>query len=230
MLEDFINKVINDDCLNVLKNLPNECIDLCVTDPPYNMNYSGRGKINSFTTFENDNIDEDEHTKWFESILVELQRVLKNNTAIYIWIDFRNYPRIANVVKKYFDIKNCIIWDKMSIGMGQSYRFQHEFCIYAVKGNPPLNFEKRNVSDIWKVKRDESSEYFHPTQKPIELMEFSILYSSKPNDIVLDCFTGSGSSLIAAKRNNRQFIGVEIDENYYNICNQRIDKCQFKLF
>lgn len=223
----IINKIINDDCLEVLPKIEDECIDLCIIDPPYNMDYHGRGKVTSFTEIKNDKMDEEEHSVWLEHVVAELYRTLKNNTAIYVFVDFRNYPRFYTIVKKYFDIKNCIIWDKGSIGMGQSYRFQHEFIIYAVKGKPVLNFVKKNISDIIRVKRD--SVYVHPTQKPVDLLEKLVQYSSNLNDIVLDCFAGSGSTLVASKRSKRNFIGVEIEEKYCKIIDERLSAIQETL-
>ena len=129
-IEGIRNRIINSDCIEIMKELPDKSVDLIVTDPPYNMNYSGRGKVNSFENFKNDDLDEEEHSEWFDSILKELYRILKDDKAIYIWIDFRNYARIYNLVKKYFSIKNCIVWDKGSIGMGQHFRFQHEFLVF----------------------------------------------------------------------------------------------------
>lgn len=173
-----LNSIYNADCLEALKFIPDKSIDLVVTDPPYNMDYHGRGKINSFEKFANDNLTEQQHTEWFEKVLTELNRVLKDNTAIYIYIDFRNYARIYPLVKKYFEIKNCIVWDKESIGMGMFYRFQHEFCIFGVKGKPQLYSEKRNLADVWHLKRDSSSSYDHPTQKPLSAVSLPIQHSS----------------------------------------------------
>jgi len=185
------------DAMELLKQIPDESIDLVLTDPPYNMNYSGRGKDNEFKEFANDNLNEKEHSEWFNNILKEYYRVLKDNKSIYIWIDFRNYARIYNLVKELFDIKNCIIWDKKSIGMGQCFRFQHEMCIYAWKGKGELYLEKKNIPDIWQLKRDNVSEYNHPTQKPLSAMEKPILYSTKADDLILDVFMGSWTTAVA---------------------------------
>jgi len=220
--EDFINKVICGDCLEVLKDIPDKSIDLVVTDPPYNMNYSGRGKvINSFDGFENDNLDEEEHSKWFSNVLYELYRVLKDNTSIYIWIDFRNYARIYGLINELFKIKNCIVWNKESFGMGAYYRFQHEFCIFAIKGKPELNIG-HNISDVWSFKRDVIANYQHPTQKPIDCSFIPISHASKQNDIILDPFLGSGTTAVAAKQLKRNFIGIEISEKYCEIARKRL--------
>jgi len=218
--DDFINKVINGDCLEVMKDIPDKSVDLVVTDPPYNMDYSGRGKVNKFEGFNNDKLDEEEHSEWFSKILSEFYRVLKEDSVIYIWIDFRNYARIYNLVKKLFSIKNCIVWDKRSIGMGQHFRFQHEFCIYAIKGNYKL--ENHKIGDIWQLKRESVVNYQHPTQKPLGASYLPIKYSSKESDVVLDTFLGSGTTAIAAKQLNRNFIGIEISKDYCKIANERL--------
>ena len=226
---NYINKIINNDCLEILKEIPDESVDLCIIDPPYNMDYHGRGKINTFTEIKNDKMSAEDHSIWFKKVIEELYIKSKNDTAIYVFVDFRNYPRFHSIIKEYYDIKNCIVWDKCSIGMGQSYRFQHEFIIYAVKGKPVLNFIKKNISDVWRAKRDPISEYVHPTQKPIDLMARMIQYSSKEGDVVLDCFAGSGATLVASKRNKRNFIGVEIEEKYCKIIKERLNSIQETL-
>lgn len=221
-MEELINETLNMEALELLGRIDDESIDLVLTDPPYNMDYSGRGKINEFEGFANDNLTPEEHSIWFDGILAEMHRVMKQNSAIYVCIDYRNYARIYPLIEKYFTIKNCIVWDKMSIGMGASYRFQHEFIIYAVKGKPALNFVKRNVPDIWHCKR-ESGKYKHPTQKPLELMKLPIEYSSNRGDLVLDPFAGSFTTALACKQLDRNFISSEIDVKYCEIGKQRLN-------
>ncbi len=106
--------------------------------------------------------------------------------------------------------------------MGASYRFQHEFIIYAVKGKPVLNFEKRNVSDVWHCKRA-SGKYKHPTQKPSDLMELPIKYSSNPGDLVLDPFAGSFTVAAACKKLDRNFISGELDNKYCEIGKEKLN-------
>lgn len=232
MIDKYIDKVTCADCLQVTKELPDKCVDLVVTDPPYNMGYSGRSDINKFKGFDNDNLTDKEHSAWFNNILGELYRILKDNTAIYIYIDFRNYARIYSLVAQRFDIKNCIVWYKNNFGMGQHYRFQHEFCIYAIKGKHELRLTKRNISDIWQFKKDDVNSYEHPTQKPIYAMYKPIEYSSDIDGLVIDPFFGSGTLGVAATRLNRRFIGIEKEPKYCEIAQKRIEKerNQLKLF
>jgi len=220
--DGLLNLVFNIDCLELLSKIEDESIDLIATDPPYNLSYNGRGKINSFNCFLNDSLTSEEHGIWFDTVLRELHRVLKQDSAIYVFTDYRKYPMFYVLMEQYFNIKNCIVWDKMSIGMGQQYRFQHEFIIYAIKGKAKLNIDKRNVSDIWHIKRDNVRKYKHPTQKPLELFDRIIKYSSKKGDIVLDPFVGSGTSAVSAFSNSRYFIGSDVDKNYCEVAVERL--------
>lgn len=219
------NRILNEDCLDVLKKLDNESIDLVVTDPPFNMAYSGRHnrKTKEFKVFANDDLTPEEHTKWLGVILKETERVLKENSSLYIFVDFRNYPRFYPLVDKYFTIKNCIVWDKMSIGMGYHYRFQHELIIYAHKGKgKKLTFEKKNIPDILRCKRVRP--LTHPTQKPLDLIKTLIDHSSVEGDLVLDMFAGSFTTSIAAETLNRDWICTELDQEYCEIGKNRLEE------
>lgn len=222
-MKDLLNKVLNQDCLDVLKLIPDESIDLIVTDPPFNINYNGRRNAKrTFEKFANDNLSIEEYKQWFEKILKETERVLKQNSSVYIFIDSRNHAILYDLINKYFEIKHTIVWDKTSIGMGYYFRFQHEFIIYAIKGKPGLiNSEKRNVSDIWRVPRMKNIK--HPCEKPVELLKMPIEYSSNINDIILDPFSGVFSVPVACKQLNRQFIATELDPYYCSIGQNRLD-------
>jgi len=117
-----------------MKTLPDKCIDLVLTDPPYNLDYNGRGKIKKHNKFANDSLTDEDYKDFVSLIVKELSRILKNDNAIYVWIDWRNYDIWLNELRKYFNIKNCIVWVKQGFGMGQCFRFQHEFCIFASRG------------------------------------------------------------------------------------------------
>ena len=109
------------------------------------------------------------------------------------------------------EVKACIVWDKKSIGLGQSnYRPQHEFIFYC--GGQWYGDKKQ--SDVWYLSRGNTSDYVHPTQKPVELIELALENSSKAGDIVIDCFGGSGSTLIACEKKARGSRLMELDNKY----------------
>ena len=223
-------KLFKGDCLQLMSDMADQSIDCIVTDPPFNMGYTWKGWNNTFEKLENDNIQDNTHSEWFEKIVIELHRVLKQDSSFYCFIDWRNYPRFYNIIRKYFVIKNCIIWDKKSIGLGYYFRYQHEMIIYATKGNPKLL--TKDVSDIWNCPRNSVQDYESPTEKPVKLLKKAILNSTKKGDIIFDPFMGGGNTGVAALELERDFIGAEILDSYYIIAKRKITnfKKQAKLF
>ena len=139
--------------------------------------------------------------------------VSKTGSATYVCFPWRTYSEFWSALKDC-DLKPtaCIVWDKKSIGLGNSnYRPQHEFIFY-VKGGSW--FGDKSQSDVWYMSRGNTSAYVHPTQKPVELIERAIGNSSKSGDIVIDCFGGSGSTLIACETTNRDARLMELDPKH----------------
>ena len=145
---------------------------------------------------------------------------------IYIYINWKEYPRWFYAIKNAgFIIKDCIVWDKIIHGLGGQYKYQHEFIIFAEKGNPPIKQPSelgRYFTDIWRVQRINYLDKEHDTQKVIGIIEIPILHGSKESDTILDPFMGSGTTGVACVNLNRNFIGVEISEKYCKIAEQRI--------
>lgn len=123
-----------------------------------------------------------------------------------------------------FDVKSVLIWDREHHGMGDlkgNFSPQYDTIIFAVKGRYLL--PGKRPSDVIRCKRLSGSELVHPNEKPLELMKKLVEYTTKPNDVVLDPFLGSGATIIAAKTLNRNYIGIELDEKYWKIANQRVE-------
>lgn len=217
--EDFINKVIQGDCLEVMKHIPDKSIDLVLTDPPYGIDFqsSWTGSPRFQKLANDDKID--------ISFLKEAFRVMKDGTALYLFTRWDVYPEWIKATKDAgFEIKNCIVWDRMAHGMGDltgAYAFQHDFIIFATKGRHILSGQKR-PKDIIRACRPNPNDIVHPTQKPVELIKILLNNSSNESDIVLDCFLGSGTTAVACKQLNRKFIGIELNPDYCKIAEQRI--------
>jgi DNA modification methylase len=188
--------------------------DMVFTDPPYGVNMSRSlvsGKDNSI---KNDNLDEDAMVSLIDKALQNAVDNSKNNASLYLWIGFRLYSLVELIVKKYFKISNCIVWKKPSIGLGgNGYRFQHELCIFSGQ------IGDKSQSDLWEFDRDRSG--IHPTIKPVSLVAKAINNSSERDDIILDLFLGSGSTLIACEQTNRICFGCELDEKYVDVIRKR---------
>jgi len=225
---DFMNKIIHGDCLEVMKSVPDNSVDLIVTDPPYGINYSSNGgprvskerknKIAQETRLLGDmNIN----PEWF----IQMYRVLRTESALYCFCGWETFSEMKDHIKKAgFIIKTPLVWDKGNCGMGDlkgDYGNQTEIIIFATKGRHILHLGRHR--NIFKVQRPADAYRLHPTQKPEELLHHLILKSSEVGQIVLDPFVGSGSTLMASKSLDRKFIGIEKDEKYYKIAEHRLE-------
>jgi len=208
-------KLYNEDCLKFLKNLPSESVDIIITDPAYSgmnnkMNFGNGRIVGKYKDKENGKwfkeFKDDPNT--FTQFLLECYRVLRNDRHIYIMFDSFSLLSLASLMREVFQVKNILVWDKINIGMGHYFRRRHELIVFATKGRKKLN--TKSMPDIWQIKRITRIEY--PTQKPVELFETMIKVSANKNYVVCDPFFGSGSSLIAAIKNNCKFVGSDISE------------------
>lgn len=180
---------------DVEKLMKGEKADMVFTDPPYGMNYSGRGK-NTTNKILGDNQDP-----------TDFYNVGQDISERYVWGRVENYKHLL------IEPRDVIIWRKNNFGMGSGYRGQYECCFYYGNFNG-------SDSDVWDVARDRN--YEHPTQKPVELCERAIK-NSNPKAII-DYFLGSGSTLIACEKNNRKCYGMELDEHYCDVIINRWQK------
>lgn len=217
-------------CLDILKDIPNESIDLIVTDPPYKVTSRGNsGTMGGYWTnditkkgkiFNNNNIKCSEY-------LPEFYRVLKDKTLCYVMCNNINLIEMINEgLKAGFNFVKCLIWEKNNKICDRYYMNCFEYIILFRKGGDrPINDcgtpDILNIP-IHKLKDSDGKTNLHDTEKPVELMEILIKNSSNENDIVLEPFMGIGSTCIAAKHLNRKYIGVEIDEKYFKIADQRL--------
>ena len=212
---------------NTFKNLFNDNkAELIFTDPPYNVDYSGRGE-NNLGKIKNDNMSENDFIDFLYKNFNLMSDYLKSLGCIYVCHpDSQSKPKIAFELnfEKFFKKSSTIIWDKGNAGMGwQDYRSQHEPILYGWKegqGKHSFYGDRKNTS-IWNMKRDSVSGYKHPTQKPVALSQKAILNNSKEDDIVFDSFLGSGSTLIACEKTNRKCYGIELDPKYCDVIIKR---------
>ena len=222
-------KLINGNCLDTLKNIPNESIDLIVTDPPYpttsrgNAGNSGgmlqkdinkKGKV-----FTYNNINCKEYAP-------EFYRLLKDGSHCYVMTNHINLIDMLNTFTDVgFHFIKSLIWNKGNKIMGQYYMSQYEYILFFRKGKGK-KINNCGTSDILSISnkktKDKDGKNIHDTEKPIELMEVLVNNSSQENELVLDPFMGVGSTGLACIKNNRNFIGIEIDEEYFTIAKERI--------
>lgn len=191
--------IYNEDCLEGMKTLADESIDLIATDPPYCVGASSNGTKSSFADFNLTRL-------FFEELFKQWRRILKDGSHVYCCTDWRTYPFLYPLLIKYLTVRNLIVWDYGWMKAGSFYRFRHELIIFATKGKSVRMFENSNDNcDVWKIRcvNYTDKNRLHQAQKPIELMEKMIRNSSVEGGTVLDPFLGSGTTAVAALNLNR---------------------------
>lgn len=194
-----------------------EC-SLVIADPPYNLGFYGTTRTKSkrprFAPLVNDTLSFQDYQRFSFAWLRQAYRILKPGHPIYIFIDWRMYPYVSLWAQKVgFLIKNCIVWNKVHFGMGYHYRYQHEFILYGIKPSkkPARRPSSRAIPDIWSFKKVRSNALVHPSEKPVELFDQMIGESTRPGEMVVDMFLGSGPSFLSTHAANREMRGFEID-------------------
>jgi len=231
------------DCLERMKEISDSSVDLILTSPPYNMNlrirngkYCSRQIVKELTTkyrsFD-DNLPMDDYFEFNKKVITECLRV--SDLVFYnVQILTGNKPAIFKLLGEFSNkIKEFIIWDKVnaqpSIAAGVM-NSQFEVLIVLQNSKPESRsfasskFDRGTLSNVWSIKRGKKAHKSHGATFPVELAEKVIDNFSEEGAKVLDPFLGVGTTGVAAKNLNRNFIGIELDENYFNIAKERISK------
>ena len=203
------------------KLVDNEPVDMWLTDPPYNVAYEGATKDK--LTIQNDNMGDDEFRKFLTEAYTAADSVMKHGAVFYIWhADSEGYNFRGAAQDNGWVVRQCLIWRKSSMVMGrQDYHWQHEPCLYGWKeGSAHLWASDRKQTTIMEFDKP-SANREHPTMKPVALFEYQMLNNTKGEDIVLDSFGGSGTTLIAAEMNGRRARVMEFDPKYCDVIIKR---------
>ncbi|WP_009631690.1 DNA-methyltransferase [Synechocystis sp. PCC 7509] len=238
MIEKYLNQIVQGDCLNLLRKLPSNSVDIVFADPPFNL----KKKYNS----HKDSLALQDYLNWCETWITECVRITKPTGSIFL----HNIPKwltyYASVLNNLADFRHWISWDAPTAPMGKSLQPNHYGILFYAKDAKQNKFYELRyphkrcrkcgylhkdyggkkallhpfgslVSDVWTdIHRIKHNKYRdeHPCQLPIHLLERVILMSTDENDVVLDPFLGTGTTAIAAKRLGRNFIGFELDYVY----------------
>ena len=255
MINKYTNKILQGDCLEIFKEIPDNSVDVTFADPPFNLK-------KNYKSYK-DSLEFQEYLNWCENWISEMVRVTKPTGSIFLhnipkWLTY--YANFLNE-KAYF--KHWISWDAPTAPMGKSLQPANYGILFYAKSEKGTKINelryphKRDrkqgillkdyggkkdklhpfgplVSDVWtdihRIKHNKNRDP-HPCQLPIHLMDRIILLTTDENDIVLDPFSGTGTTAISAKRLGRRFIGLELDPFYVDVSKEKLKKTEvdFKI-
>lgn len=234
--DDFINKIVCGDCIEIMKQMPAESIDLVVTSPPYNLKNStgngmkdGRGGkwskaalINGYANY-NDNMPHNQYVKWQRNCLTQMLRLIKNTGAImynHKWRVQDGLLQDRNDIVSGFPVRQIIIWRrKGGINFNKGYFLPTYEVVYLIaKAKFTLAPKANAVGDVWEFTQEMKNP--HPAAYPVSFASRCI--SSTNAKIILDPFMGSGTTAIAARALNRDFIGIDISPEYCEMAEKRL--------
>ena len=203
--------------------------DMVFTDPLYGVSYeqgkfTGQNVKRKFGRIENDNQNEEKLYVWINDVFKKVYDISKDGCPIYVFSASMtaSLALLTGVIDSGWHIQSQLIWLKNHFILGRcDYHWQHELLWYGYKGKNHYWCGDRTQGTIWEQDRENANDYQHPTQKPPELGIKAIKNSSKKNDIILDFFGGSGSTLIACEQTKRKCFMMEIDPRYCDVIIQR---------
>jgi site-specific DNA-methyltransferase (adenine-specific) len=211
-------QLLHGDCLDLMKDIPDGSIDMVCCDPPYTtptITAFGRTKVKNYADFS---IQE----SYIKCLKAAFERILKPDAPMFMFCDEKYYPSIFKVFYEWSSVQ-MIVWDKKKIGMGKPFRKRHELIVYANRGTMDYNRTEGithypTVMEYSPVSKDK----LHGAQKPVDLVGDLIKGFTQEGDTVLDCFMGSGTTGVACKGLRRKFIGIELNDDFFDIATKRI--------
>jgi site-specific DNA-methyltransferase (adenine-specific) len=227
-----LNRIYQMDCTEGMKLIPDESVDLLLTDPPYNVSQKS-----NFHTMGRKGVDFGEWDKEFnqqEWLEIACVKVKKGGSAI-IFNDYKNIGEMKEVLEQNgFTIKEMLIWKKsnpMPRNRDRLYVTSIEVALWAVKGKGWTFNRQRDTYEnaIFETPIVNHKKRIHPTQKPIEVISELVKIHSNENDIILDCFMGSATTAVAAELHNRKWIGFELETEYIELANKRLDSIDLEI-
>lgn len=222
---ETINKIYNMDCIEGMRQMPDKSVDLVVTDPPYLIETSGAG---IYKQDDKQYVKELNEMKdgFSRGVLDELCRIMKKINIYFFCSQKQIIPLIDYFVKEKNCNWNLLTWHKSNPvpACGNKYLTDTEFILFFREKGVKIygEYKSKFTYYVTPLNQKDKKTYGHPTIKPLDLVSNFIINSSKEGDIVFDPFMGSGTTAVAAMKCNRNFLGYELNPDYYEICNKRI--------
>lgn len=225
-------KLYQGDCLEVMKNIEDGSVDLVVTDPPYEITTTGAG---IYKQADKQYVKELNGMKdgFSEEVLDELCRVMKKINIYFFCSQKQIIPLLDYFAKKKKCNWNILSWHKTNPvpACGNKYLTDTEFILFFREKGVKVygSFDTKRTWYATPLNQSDKKKYGHPTVKPLSILENLVMNSSQEGNIIFDPFMGSGSTGVACLNTNRKFIGIELDEGYFNIAQNRIEEAANKI-
>jgi site-specific DNA-methyltransferase (adenine-specific) len=253
-IKSHINKIYNQDCIEGMNLIPDDAVDLIITDPPFAINFKAKkanyNRTGSRVLEGYKEILQEDYYEFTLNWMKQCFRILKETGSMYVFSGWNNLRDILNAIEELgFITVNHIIW-KYQFGVVTNRRYvsSHYHCLFICKNDKKRKFfpyerfgknEKdenggslhyQDKEDVWQIKREYwNGEVKTPTKLPAEIIKKILQYSSEKNDLVFDPFLGSGQTAVVSKMENRNYAGFEIVKKYFNFINERLDSNSYRI-
>lgn len=245
--------MIHGDCVEVMQELEEDSVDCIIADPPYNISleaedWDWKEKKWAMVDEEWDETSWAMYQKFTEAWIEQASKVLKPTGTIWTFTTYHNYPQVNLAYREYGEILNDIVWFKRNAfpnlsgrrftashetlvwghlnGEDRDYKFNYEETKEWPLECDGINDEGKQVRSVWDIPTNKTKveqQFDHPTQKPLRVLERLVRCSTDKDDVILDPFAGSGSTLVSANLNNRNYIGIEREEEYVELAEEFLE-------
>jgi site-specific DNA-methyltransferase (adenine-specific) len=225
-----IDRIYCGDCLDLMREMPDKSVDTIITDPPFFLpaeHYQSRkdwgGRRFSDTSVLR---------VFWETVITEAVRVLNPNGHLFVFCNCDSYPVFYVPMYDRFHKTKSLVWDKTRVGLGHIFRHQHELIIWGRHAHSVYLDDHKLRSDVLKFPATLSQERDHPVEKPEALLMELIAPTTPLDGVVFDPFAGSGTTLSAAKKLGRHYIGAELDPAWHGVADRKVNAAneQVRLF
>ena len=213
-------QLMQGDCLDLMQSIPNGSVDLVVTDPPYMINTKSdrSGKLNPWADYCNGAL-------WYREWISAVRDKLKSTGALWSFLNWRSFVTFQKAACDLgWPIESVLVWDKCWIGPGGPKGLRPSYELVALFAMPDFRIKDRGLYDIQRFKWSSIKPHGHPAEKPEQLMQWLIENCSELGQTVMDIFMGCGTTGAAAVNTGRSFIGIELDDHYFEVAKQRIEE------
>ena len=214
-----MNEIILGDCIDVMETMPDNSVDLVLTDPPYAM--PAASHKSAYKKYHRSLADMSVLESYFKQYFRSLKRIAKPDSTYYTFCNADSYPVFYRASKETVNACRTVIWYKTYVRQGHTWRHQHEIILWNTRENTKPIYTAD--CDVLQYKTASDTNRLHPIEKPTALLRRLIAKHPKAK-VVFDPFCGSGSTLVAAKELGRDYYGIELDETYHALATERVEK------